>query len=93
MNNIQGNFILAVFLKDKIDILKRIFMICFFVLLSIEVFLVFRVNWNIFKANNIILIILGVSFNYIIYEKYLRKIITIRIRCGILVLQYCTGFL
>ncbi|MBY0753939.1 VanZ family protein [Clostridium sardiniense] len=68
------------FFKEKVDSLKKILLICFFISLSIEC-LQYLESINIpsvgrfFETNDIILNTLGSGFGYIIYDKYLRRIL------------------
>ena len=86
--NIGGNFILLMplpvfliyFFKDKVDSLKRILLICFFVSLSIECIqylesIIIPSVGRFFETNDVILNTIGAGFGYIIYDKYLRKIL------------------
>lgn len=86
--NIGGNLLLLMplpvflvyFFKDKVDSLKRILIICFFVSLSIECIqylesIIIPSVGRFFEANDMILNTIGAGFGYIIYDKYLRKIL------------------
>lgn len=86
--NIAGNFILLMplpvfliyFFKDKVDSLKRILIICFFVSLSVECLqylesIIIPSVGRFFETNDMILNTFGAGFGYIIYDKYLRKIL------------------
>ena len=86
--NIGGNLLLLTplpvflvyFFKDKVDSLKRILLICFFVSLSIECLqylesIIIPSVGRFFETNDMILNTLGAGFGYIIYDKYLRKIL------------------
>lgn len=86
--NIGGNLLLLMplpvflvyFLKDKVDSLKRILLICFSVSVSIECLqylesIIIPSVGRFFETNDIILNTLGAGFGYIIYDKYLRKIL------------------
>lgn len=86
--NIGGNLLLLMplpvflvyFFKDKVDSLKRILLICFFVSLSIECIqylesIIIPSVGRFFETNDMILNTLGAGFGYIIYDKYLRKIL------------------
>lgn len=86
--NIGGNFILLMplpifsiyFFKDKVDSLKKIILICFLVSLSIECLqylesIIIPSVGRFFETNDIILNTLGAGVGYIIYNKYLRKLL------------------
>lgn len=86
--NIGGNLLLLItlpvflvyFFKDKVDSFKRILLICFFVSLSIECLqylesIIIPSVGRFFETNDMILNTLGAGFGYIIYDKYLRKIL------------------
>lgn len=86
--NIGGNFILLMplpifliyFFKDKVDSLKKIILICFLVSLSIECLqylesIIIPSVGRFFETNDIILNTLGAGAGYIIYNKYLRKLL------------------
>ena len=86
--NIGGNLLLLMplpvflvyFFKDKVDSLKRILLICFFVSLSIECLqylesIIIPSVGRFFETNDMILNTFGAGFGYIIYDKYLRKIL------------------
>lgn len=86
--NIGGNLLLLIplpvfliyFFKDKVDSLKKILIICLFVSLSIECLqylesIIIPSVGRFFETNDMILNTLGAGFGYIIYDKYLRKIL------------------
>lgn len=86
--NIGGNFILLMplpvfliyFFKDKVDSLKKIILICFLISLSIECLqyvesIIIPSVGRFFETNDIILNTLGAEVGYIIYNKYLRKLL------------------
>lgn len=85
--NIGGNIALLMplpvflvyFFKEKVDNLKRIVLICFFVSLSIECLqylesIIIPSVGRFCETNDIILNTFGGGIGYIIYYKYLRKI-------------------
>ncbi|AIY83428.1 vanZ like family protein [Clostridium baratii str. Sullivan] len=86
--NIFGNFILLLplpifliyFLKEKIDNIKIILLICFCTSLGIECIqyiesIIIPSVGRFFETNDILLNTAGGIFGYIMYDKYLRKII------------------
>lgn len=86
--NIGGNFILLMplpifliyFFKDKVDSLKKIILICFLVSLSIECLqylesIIIPSVGRFFETNDIILNTFGAGTGYIMYNKYLKKLL------------------
>lgn len=85
--NIGGNLLLLMplpvflvyFLKDKVDSLKRILLICFFVSLSIECLqylesIIIPSVGRFFETNDIVLNTTSGFLGYLIYNKYLRNV-------------------
>lgn len=86
--NIGGNFVLLMplplfliyFFKDKVDSLKNILLICFLVSLSIECIqylesIIIPSVGRFFETNDMILNTFGAGTGYIMYNKYLRKLL------------------
>ncbi|MGG7161196.1 VanZ family protein [Clostridium baratii] len=86
--NIGGNFILLMplpifliyFFKDKVDSLKKIILVCFLVSLSIECLqylesIIIPSVGRFFETNDMILNTFGAGTGYIMYNKYLRKLL------------------
>ena len=71
---------LIYFFKDKVDSLKKIILICFLVSLSIECIqylesIIIPSVGRFFETNDMILNTFGAGTGYIMYNKYLRKLL------------------